>query len=519
MKLEILPARPGTTRGPTTIAAVVARGRGLGLPIAVVAVAALTLFVVETQSSYVVFVYNSVLLACIGAIGFNVLMGTAGQVSMAPAAFLAIGAFGHVSFSRLGLPVALSLGLTLVAAAVVGAVFVLPALRLHGLGLALSTLAAHFIVLHVVREYQLAEGGSAGFTVPTLFSGRGLGYANRSWAWLLTVVVAVTIVVTVLLTRGRTGRALRVVRDHQLAAPLMGVHVGRYKLLASVYSSVLLALQGCLSVLYSGSVAYENYSLAVSIQIIAMVLIGGLDSVVGAIVGATVVTLLPNVVPEIVGVVVPAHLTPTYGPQIAKFLYGLLIVLIVVGARQGIVGSVRTGWRALWARLAPGAGPAPAPGTVDPAEPADRGDAAPVVVSRTATIAADAQAVWRTVADFGAIHTYFPSVTRCVVDGEGVGARRHLQHHTGGRTTSELTVLDHDSMVMEYRVIESTVPIEDYRSRIAVARTDEGCRVTYTSWFRPAGPASRDEVAAFLSAELDSALEGLRRLHEHRGNG
>lgn len=138
----------------------------------------------------------------------------------------------------------------------------------------------------------------------------------------------------------------------------------------------------------------------------------------------------------------------------------------------------------------------------------------PVIVSRSAILAADAQAVWGTVADFGSIHTYFESVTSCVVEGEGIGARRHLEHHGGGRTTSELIELDHDARAMGYRVIESSVPIEDYSSRIVVEPVDGGCQVTYTSRFQPAPGSSRRDVEAFLVQELDSALQGLAALHE-----
>jgi hypothetical protein len=139
---------------------------------------------------------------------------------------------------------------------------------------------------------------------------------------------------------------------------------------------------------------------------------------------------------------------------------------------------------------------------------------AAVEVSRTGTIEAAPEAVWATIADFGTAATYFPAIVECVLEGSGIGARRHLRTDDGGTTISELIELDHEHMAMGYRVIESSVPIEDYTSRLVVRPTASGCEVTYSSRCEPRGATDADELAAFLAFQLDSAIGGLRELHE-----
>ena len=137
-----------------------------------------------------------------------------------------------------------------------------------------------------------------------------------------------------------------------------------------------------------------------------------------------------------------------------------------------------------------------------------------IEVSRTGTIKAAPEKVWATIADFGSAHTYFPSIVECTLVGSGIGARRHLVTDVGGTTISELIELDDEQMAMGYRVIESSVPIEDYSSRLVVRAAAHGCEVTYTSRCQPRAGTDPAELATFLAEQLDSAIGGLRQLHE-----
>ncbi len=302
-----------------------------------------TIFVTKTQGSFNLFLFNSCLLACIGAIGLNVLMGTAGLVSMGNAAFLAVGAFSTVFFIRAHVPFPVNVLGGAVISAIFGLAFGVPALRLRGLSLALATLAAHFIVVYLGNEYEGRVPGArdAGFIFPSLFLSHGLVAQQQYWAWLLFGVVSATILVSSALTRAKTGRAWRLLREHEGVAAAMGVSVVRYKLQAFVVSSFLIGLEGGLTALLSGSVTTDAFTLLLAITYIAMILIGGLDSIAGAVIGAFIIASLPILAPRWVGHIIGPSQGALKGPQIAQIVYGVLIIFFITRSPNGIVGWTR----------------------------------------------------------------------------------------------------------------------------------------------------------------------------------
>lgn len=311
---------------------------GIGL------LALVTLYFTATQSSYGLFIFNTALLACIGAIALNLLMGTAGLVSIGNAAFMATGGYATVFFLRASIPFPFDLLIAGVAAGLLGLLVGLPALRLRGLTLALATLAAFFIVLYVVTRYQSnAEGaGSAGFNFEPLFLSAGYDVKERYWGWLLWAVVSAVILLVWALTRGKSGRAWRLLREHEGVAATVGVPVTRYKLKAFVISSFLIGIQGGLAAHYTGSVQLENYTLLISIQFVAMILIGGLDSILGAVIGAALITWLPFLVPSVTALFIDQSSASLKGPQISTIIYGLLIIVFITRSPDGIVGWLRS---------------------------------------------------------------------------------------------------------------------------------------------------------------------------------
>jgi hypothetical protein len=139
-------------------------------------------------------------------------------------------------------------------------------------------------------------------------------------------------------------------------------------------------------------------------------------------------------------------------------------------------------------------------------------------VSASGMIEAPAPAVWATVADFGSVAAYLPSVVACRLEGTGIGTRRVLTTADGGRVVSELIELDQKLLVMGYRIVESALPFDDYTSRVSVrpVGTDR-CQVTWSSVLRPRRFDSGDEsldVESFIQDQLESGIDGLRRLHE-----
>jgi branched-chain amino acid transport system permease protein len=309
----------------------------------IAALVAITAYYVAEGSSFHLYVLNSCLLAVFGAVALNLLMGTAGQVSIGNSAFLAVGAFAAVFALHSGLPFPADLLFAAAFAAAVGAVIGLPALRLRGLHLALATLAGFFIVTYFATLYQSKAkgGGSGGFFIPALFQSQGLTGGQQYWAWTLVVLVAILILGALRLDQDRAGRAWRMIRDHEIVAHTMGIPVTRYKMAAFAISSAVIGFQGALAAHLSGSVSADQFSLALAIAYVAMVLIGGLDSVLGAVLGAFLVTSLPTIVPILVTAVMGPNTTAIQGPAVAQIIYGLLVVLFITSSPQGIVGLIR----------------------------------------------------------------------------------------------------------------------------------------------------------------------------------
>jgi branched-chain amino acid transport system permease protein len=304
---------------------------------------AITAYYVTEGSAFHLFILNTCLLAAIGAIALNQLMGTAGLVSIGNSAFLAVGGFSAVFAIKSGVPFPGDLVIGAVVAAVAGAVIGLPALRLRGLHLALATLAGFFIVMYFAGVYQSKGkgGGSGGFYVPVLYQAQGFTGGQQYWAWTLLVIVAAVILIATRLNAERSGRAWRIIRDHEIVAHTLGIPVTRYKMIAFAFSSALIGFQGALAAHLSGSVSVDQFTLALAIAYIAMVLIGGLDSVLGAVIGAFLVTALPTVMPILITMVIGKLPVASQGPAVAEIAYGLLVILFITSSPQGIVGLLR----------------------------------------------------------------------------------------------------------------------------------------------------------------------------------
>jgi len=297
--------------------------------------------------SFLLYIANLVLLASIGALGLNLLMGTAGQVSIGNAAFLTTGAFATVWSERNGIPFPLDAGVAMIACGLFGILVGLPALRIKGIYLILSTMAAHYVALFIAEKYQFAEVGSAGFTVEAIIKG-GLVAQQRGWAVILLVITLIVMLVCSWLQNGRSGRAWRLVRNREDAAPAMGIPVARYKLIAFVLSSAIIGLQGSLSAHFSGNVSSESFPLSVAIAALAMILIGGLGSIGGSVIGAAIVTTLPYVTPGVVEAVIGSAQANQHAARVSLILYGALIILFIGYAREGVRGWIIALWYALY---------------------------------------------------------------------------------------------------------------------------------------------------------------------------
>jgi len=271
----------------------------------------------------------------IASLGLMLLTGYAGLVSLGHSAFLGIGAYAHVWLMSQGVPFLASIPLAMGLAAASGCVIGLPAIRISGLYLAMVTLAFAFIVSHFAGVWASVTGGYAGTMVPDLVvAGMAL---DTPLAFYFTCLSALTLVLLACLnlTRGPIGRAFIGVRDSTAAAYALGIPVSRIRVLAFVLSAAVCGLAGALLAHHMRYVSPEAFDLVASLQLVLMVVIGGLGSVRGAVMGAIVITLLPNAV-SLIKPLLPARLGEQFGLDI--FIFGLVLTLFVLFEPQGLNG-------------------------------------------------------------------------------------------------------------------------------------------------------------------------------------
>ena len=247
-------------------------------------------------------------IACISAIGLNILTGYTGQISVGHAAFMMVGAYtAAILNTRYGVSFLLCIPAAGIMAALVGSFFGSPSLRVKGLYLAIATLAAQFIIEWVINHWTWVSGGSFSsiyVNPPDLFgwtpATKDAEAIMRYKYYIIFVFLAMAVVFALNLVRSPVGRAFVAIRDQDVAAEIIGINIFRYKLTAFAVSSFYAGVGGALYCFFYEVANYESFTLIISIDYLAMIIIGGLGSVLGAIYGAIFISLLPIVL-SIVG--------------------------------------------------------------------------------------------------------------------------------------------------------------------------------------------------------------------------
>ncbi|MEO3785747.1 branched-chain amino acid ABC transporter permease [Actinocorallia sp. B10E7] len=303
----------------------------------------------------------------VGAIGLTLLVGTAGQLSLAHSFFVAVGAYtyaylagdpGSSDVGGLGLPSMLAAVAAVAAAGLAGLLFSPVSARLKGLYLGVASLALVFIGEHVLKNASPVTGGYNGRAVPPLdvagfeLSGGspdlwvlGVQYGGRERLWYLALaVLAVAVVAAGRVARGRPGRALQLMRDNPAAAGSMGVPVHRYKAAVFAYSSVFAGAAGVLTALAFEFIVPQYFTLHLSITYLAMAIIGGLGSVRGAVAGGLFVTALPLLLDRFggsLGFLAEAGSGGLDAAMLARFVFGALLVLVLIWEPGGLAALGR----------------------------------------------------------------------------------------------------------------------------------------------------------------------------------
>jgi branched-chain amino acid transport system permease protein len=299
------------------------------------------------------YIINTIGIYAIAAIGLNLLIGYTGQISLGHGAFFGVGAYSAAIFSTtLNFPFWLAVPAAGVITAAVGIIFGLPSSRLKHLYLLIATLAGQFIIEYVLLQWESLTGGANGIVVTnaTLF---GIDLGNdRSFYYVIFACLSLLTWIAVNLVRTRYGRAFVAIRDNDKAAEGMGIPIFLYKLLSFAISSFYAGIAGGLFAYYMMAITPEPFNLWLSIEFIAMIIIGGLGNIPGAIFGTVFIVYLNEILSHITEYLMnigASGVAITLAP-LREFVFGLAIVLFIIFEPKGIAEVwriVRSNFR-LW---------------------------------------------------------------------------------------------------------------------------------------------------------------------------
>jgi branched-chain amino acid transport system permease protein len=320
--------------------------RSLGYAALLAVVALLPLFLGTFRTTQLTYVG----VFAIALIGLNVLTGYTGQISLGHGAFMALGAYTTAILSvNHGVEVLLTIPLGGLVAGIVGFLFGFPALRLAGVYLALATFGLAIVVPSLARRFEGFTGGQAGILLDLPTSPIAAVSPER-WLYYLTwAIAAVLFAGALLFLRGKTGRALRAIRENELAAISSGISLARYKTLAFGVSAFYAGVAGSIYAVLNFIVNPGSFPIDLSILLLVGLVIGGVGSLFGVLAGAAFVEFVPleaGTVPakaidaaQRIGIPVN-DLDPTT-PGVPSVVYGLILLLVIAVAPQGIAGLIR----------------------------------------------------------------------------------------------------------------------------------------------------------------------------------
>ena len=275
----------------------------------------------QMRIAIVVWVY------AIAAIGLNLLMGFAGQVSLGHAGFFGIGAYSvALGPSQLGLSPALSLPAGVAFCGIVALILGRPILQLKGHYLAVATLGLGMLVFMVLSNEVELTGGPDGMRVPHLVIMGWKVMGTDTWYWITGIALIIGVWLALNLINSPTGLALRAIRDSEVAASVLGVDVARYKVIVFAISACFASAAGGLLALFNGHVTPGVADFLVSVQMVTMVVLGGMGSIAGSLVGAALIIFLPQVL--------------TAMHEYEHAVLGLIMILTMILMRSGIVPSI-----------------------------------------------------------------------------------------------------------------------------------------------------------------------------------
>lgn len=281
---------------------------------------------------------TNVLIWAIAGLGLMLLTGQTGQASLGHAAFLALGCYLNTILIEQGVPFVIAFPLSGILTGLIGVVIAIPALRLHGVYLAIATIALSILADDIIVLTEPWSGGVSGKFPEAIDI---FGFQIERWTQperFYYLVLIVTIVITLFyrnLLRAPLGRAFAAVRDSEVSATAMGVHIARTKATSFGISCGITGIAGALMGYYAGAFNNETFSLVISIQLLMMIVIGGLGSIHGAFFGAIVIAFLPQALSILKGAVMGGNVAI---PGLESGVFGVILILFILFEPMGIYG-------------------------------------------------------------------------------------------------------------------------------------------------------------------------------------
>src|SRR6478672_10265593 len=332
----------------------------------VLVVAVLLLGLPSVVTSFQSSQWTLVLIFTIAIMGLNVLVGYSGQISLGHGAFMALGAYtSAILISRYHMNYLLTIPIAGLVTGAIGFLLGIPALRLSALYLALATFALAVVTPSLIKRPEKFTGGVQGILLlppdPPQFAKdafatltNGPQMSSEQWLYFVSLVCgAVLFWVAWNMVRHRPGRAMRAIRDGEVAAAASGINVAGYKTLAFGMSAFYAGVAGSLYGLSTGFVSPDTFPVALSFQILVGAVIGGLGAIVGPLAGGVFVYWLPIVSSQTIAAQdwIPSQISSVFVKAGPAVTYGALLIVIMIFAPNGIVGLATTAYRALRNRL------------------------------------------------------------------------------------------------------------------------------------------------------------------------
>jgi branched-chain amino acid transport system permease protein len=292
--------------------------------IAVILLLILPLFL----GKYTVFLLSLLAVYALVSLGLNLLMGYTGQIAAGHAGFLAIGAYftALVSANVEWLPCFVTLFLAGIFSGIIGFLLGIPILRLKGFYIAMATLAFGVVVSEVILQWSSITGGDDGFSVPTATIA---GFAFDSDFKLFYLIVSVTIILTILaknLVKGYIGRAFIALRESEIAAQTIGIDLAKYKTIAFAISAFYTGVAGGLFAYLITFLSPDAFTIELSIDFIAMIVIGGMGSILGSIIGAVILTGMQQVLAGLL--------------DLQILIFGISLIVFMIFMPRGVSGML-----------------------------------------------------------------------------------------------------------------------------------------------------------------------------------